>query len=136
VARTLPDPLPMEELAELDMILYQSPSRFRTLVEGSLEQAGAYPRISMEFDSHEAVRAAALAGYGVAVVPLEAVGEEIGGGMLVRLRVSGLPDIMRTTCLVSRRGTAMLPAVENFVRLTLERYGRQPVRRPRRHAVT
>jgi DNA-binding transcriptional LysR family regulator len=124
VARALPDPLPLEQLAEVDMILYQSPSRFRTLVEASLEQAGAYPHVAMEFDSHEAVRAAALAGYGVGVVPLEAVQEEIAAGALVRLQVAGLPEIKRTTCLVQRRGATPLPAVENFVRLTLARYGR------------
>ncbi|MFN8556075.1 MAG: LysR family transcriptional regulator [Dehalococcoidia bacterium] len=67
VARALPQPLPLERLADLDMILYQSPSRFRTLVEAALDAAGAYPHIAMEFDSHEAVRAAAVAGYGVAM---------------------------------------------------------------------
>jgi DNA-binding transcriptional LysR family regulator len=132
IARALADPLPLAEMAEIDLILYQSPSRFRTLVEASLEQAGAYPRIAMEFDSHEAVKAAALAGYGVAVVPLEAVQEETARGALVRLRVSGLPEINRTTCLVQRRGATALPAVDNFVRLTLERYGRQTTRRQRR----
>lgn len=134
LARALPDPLPLEALAEVDMILYQSPSRFRTLVEAWLEQAGAYPRIAMEFDSHEAVRAAALAGYGVAVVPYEAVQEEIAAGRLVRLRVTGLPEINRSTCLVRRRGAADPPAVENFVRLVLERYGHQVTHRTRARA--
>jgi DNA-binding transcriptional LysR family regulator len=132
VARALPDPLPLERLTELDMILYQAPSRFRTMVEAALEQAGAYPRIAMEFDSHEAVRLAALAGYGVAVVPFEAVQADIAAGTLLQLHVSGLPEINRTTCLVRRRSAPGLPAVENFVRLTLERYGRQPAHRPPR----
>ena len=122
VARVLPDPLPLEGLAGLDMILYEAPSRFRTLVDASLEQAGAYVHIAMEFDSHEAVRSAALAGYGVGVVPFEAVQQEISAGTLVRLRVAGLPEITRTTCLVQRRGTSPLPAVDNFVKLTLERH--------------
>jgi DNA-binding transcriptional LysR family regulator len=136
VARGLPEPLHLEDLADIDMILYQAPSRFRTLVEASLGEAGAYPRIAMEFDSHEAVRAAALAGYGVAVVPLEAAGEELAQERLIRLRVAGMPEIVRTTCLVQRRGTEHLPAVDNFVRLTLERYGHQPARLPRRGAAS
>lgn len=135
VARGLPDPLPLEQLAELDMILYQSPSRFRTLVEAALEQAGAYPHVSMEFDSHEAVRDAALAGYGVAMAPLEAVQQDIGSGALRRLTVAGLPEIRRTTCLVQRRGATAVPAVENFVRLTLARYGRQVSRAVARRAL-
>lgn len=122
VARALPDPLPLEQLAELDIILYQAPSRFRTLVEAAFEAAGAYPHIAMEFDSHEAVRSAALAGYGVAILPFEAVQEEIADGRLVRLAVAGLPEIKRTTCLVQRRAATAVPAVENFVRLTLDHY--------------
>ena len=142
VARTLPSPLSLEDLTELDMILYQAPSRFRTLVEAALEQAGAYPRIAMEFDSHEAVRAAALGGHGVAVVPLEAVQADIAAGALARLHIGGLPPIHRVTCLVQRRGAAALPAVANFVRLTLERYRRpselakQGTDSPQRHTGT
>ena len=126
LAGTLPDPLPIEQLTAVDMILYQAPSRFRTLVEAALEQAGAAPRVAMEFDSHEAVRSAALAGYGVAIVPFEAVQGEIASGALVRVMVEGLPEINRITCLVRRRGASDLPAVSNFVRLTLERYRVQP----------
>lgn len=124
VAAELPDPIPLEHLPELDMILYQAPSRFRTLVDAAFEEAGAYPTVTMEFDSHEAVTSAALAGYGVAMVPLEAVRAELEDSRLARLRVAGLLEINRTTCLVRRRGGASLPAVENFVRLVLERYER------------
>ena len=124
VAQGLPDPIPLEEMPNLDMILYQSPSRFRTLVDAAFEQAGAYPRVAMEFDSHEAVRSAALAGWGVAMMPLEGVQAEIITGSLIRLHAAGLPPINRTICLVRRRGTPPLPSVDNFVRLVLDRYGR------------
>jgi DNA-binding transcriptional LysR family regulator len=122
IAKGLGNPLPLEQLAELDMILYEAPSRFRTLVDAALEQAGAYANVAMEYDSHEAVRSAALASWGVAMMPLEGVQSEIADGRLVRLRVDGLPDIQRTICLVRRRGAPELPAVENFVRLVLDRY--------------
>ncbi len=122
-ARALPDPLPLEQLAELDMILFQAPSRFRTHVDAELEQAGVYPRIMMEFDSHEAVRTAAQMGYGVAMVPHQAVAAELQNGTLVELHVDGLPPIKRTTCLVLRRNTRLLPAPSNFIRLLLSRYG-------------
>lgn len=131
VAESLPSPLPLEQIAELDMILYQSPSRFRTLVEAALEEAGAYPQVAMEFDSHEAVTTAALGGYGVALVPNEAVQDELADGRLVRIQVAGLPEINRTTCLVRRRNGPELPAVANFVRLTLERYGHVVAHLPR-----
>ncbi len=123
-AAGLPSPLPLEMLAELDMILFQAPSRFRTHVDAELEQAGVYPTITMEFDSHEAVRTAAQMGYGVGMVPRQAVAAELENGSLVELHVTGLPPITRTTCLVVRRtGTPLLPAATNFIRLLLERYG-------------
>jgi len=126
LAATLPDPLPAEMLSDLDMALYQAPSRFRTHVDAALEQAGIYPRITMEFDSHEAVRTAAELGYAIAMVPRQAVAAALEQGTLVELHVSGLPPIARATCLVTRRsGTPLLPAAQNFVRLILERY-RQP----------
>jgi DNA-binding transcriptional LysR family regulator len=124
VAAQLPDPIPLEHLAELDMILYESPSRFRTLVDAALEQAGVYPTVAMEFDSHEAVRSAALAGWGVAMMPFEGVQSEVEDGRLVRLGVDGLPAINRAICLVRRRGAPSLPAVDNFIRLVLDRYER------------
>lgn len=124
VAESLPDPIPLESLPNLDMILYEAPSRFRTLVDAAFEQAGAYPTVAMEFDSHEAVRSAALAGWGVAMMPLEGVQADIADGSLVRLRVDGLQTINRTICLVRRRGAPPVPSVDNFVRLVLDRYGR------------
>jgi DNA-binding transcriptional LysR family regulator len=126
VAQGLPDPIPLEMLAELDLILYQAPSRFRTLIDAALEQAGVYARVSMDLDSHEAVRTAVSLGYGVALVPREAVTSELESGTLVQLNVAGLPPITRTTSLVLRRRDPMrLPAVENFVRMILDRYGQQ-----------
>jgi len=123
LAARLPDPIPLEVLSEQDLILYQAPSLFRTLVDGALEQAGVYARVAMEFDSHEAVRSAVNFGYGIALVPQEAVTEDLAQGRLLQLHVEGLAPITRTTSLVlRRRDSSRLPAVANFVRLVVERY--------------
>lgn len=123
VAATLPQPTPIEMMADLDLILYEAPSRFRTQVDAALEHAGVYARVAMELDSHEAVRTAVSLGYGVALVPREAVAAELASGALVQLNITGLPPISRTTSLVlRRRDSGRLPAVENFVRIILERY--------------
>lgn len=123
LAQTLPRPLSLSQLSEMDMILYQAPSRFRTLVDAALESAGVCARVAMEFDSHEAVRTAVLHAYGIALVPQEAVTGELAAGSLERLDVDGLPPIIRTTSLVlRRRDPNRLPAAVNFVRLILERY--------------
>jgi DNA-binding transcriptional LysR family regulator len=123
LAASLPNPLHAEALSEIDMALYQTPSRFRTHVDAELEQAGIYPRITMEFDSHEAVRTAAEQGYAIAMAPRQAVAAALASGSLVELHVVGLPPIARPTCLVTRRtGTPQLPAVQNFIHLLVQRY--------------
>ncbi len=123
VAQDLPNPIPLEVLAELEMIGYQAPSRFRTLVEATLEQVGVYPQVAMEFDSHEAVKTMVVLGYGAAMVPESAVSAELRSGALVELQVQTLPEIARTTCMLLRRdGGARGPAVTNFIRLVLDHY--------------
>lgn len=123
LAERLPKPLKPEHLAELDMILYQSPSRFRTVVEAHLEAAGVVPRVAMEFDNHEAVTTMVVLGYGVAMVPLAAVVEELESGQLVELQVENLPPLQRTTCLILRRDQPTRPqAAGNFINLVLDRY--------------
>lgn len=122
-AAGLPQPLPVEALNEIDLVLFESPSRFRALVDAALQNSGVIPRIAMEFDSHEAVRAAAMLGRGIALVPQQAVPEDLAAGRLVRIDIEGLDPIVRKTCLVLRRGDNLdLPAVRNFVWLALARY--------------
>lgn len=123
VARDLPNPLPLESLAELEMISYQAPSRFRTLVESALEQVGVYPQVAMEFDSHEAVKMMVVMGYGAAMVPESCVGAELKSGALVEIKVENLPEIARTTSMLLRRdGGTAVPAVRNFINLVIDRY--------------
>jgi DNA-binding transcriptional LysR family regulator len=122
-AETLPRPLPVEALGELDVILFESPSRFRAIVDAALQNAGVIPRIAMELDSHEAVRRAVLLGRGLAIVPHQAVPEDLASGRLVEIEVAGLDPIVRRTALVLRRGDNLeLPPIRNFVWLALARY--------------
>lgn len=117
-AAALPSPLPLQRLAQEDLIAYQSPSRFRTLVEAHLEQAGLYPQMAMELDSHEAVKTMVNLGYGIAMVPRTAVAAELTAGTLTELAVPDLPPLSRTTCLLlpKNRGTST-PAVAEFIGL-------------------
>ncbi len=87
------------------MISYQAPSRFRTFVDSMLEQHGVFPNVTMEFDSHEAVKLMVELGFGVAMVPKSAVQDDLDTGRLVLLRVDGLSEISRTTSLVMRKDT-------------------------------
>jgi DNA-binding transcriptional LysR family regulator len=122
-AERLESPLPVEALADIDLILFEAPSRFRSLVDAAMQNAGVIPRIAMELDSHEAVRMATMLGRGIALVPQQAVPEDLASGALVRIEIEGLPPIVRKTCLILRRGDNLeAPAIRNFVWLTLARY--------------
>ncbi|MGE5676059.1 MAG: LysR family transcriptional regulator [Mycobacterium leprae] len=120
---SLPNPLPLAELGQLDMISFQAPSRFRTYVDSMLEQYGVYPNVTMEFDSHEAVTLMVEQGFGVAMVPQSAVQDDLDNGRLVQLQVDGLGEIARTTSLlVPRERATRTVAAENLAQLVLEHF--------------
>lgn len=120
---SLPSPLPLERLSEIEMISFQAPSRFRTFVESVLEQHGIYPNVTMEFDSHEAVKLMVEMGFGVAMVPQSAVQDDLDAGRLVKLEVAGLGEIARTTSLVIRRESdGRHVAAENLQQLILDHF--------------
>lgn len=124
LAAGLPSLLPPDLLAQQQLIFYQAPSRFRTLVDAALEQAGVVPQVAMELESHEAVRTMVLGGYGLALVPRCAVESELQAGLLREVKAQGLTGVSRTTCLLLRRDDGPRPqAVEKFLELLLERYG-------------
>jgi DNA-binding transcriptional LysR family regulator len=121
---TLPDPLPLEQLSLLEMISFQAPSRFRTFVDSILEQYGIYPNVTMEFDSHEAVKLMVGLGFGVALVPFSAVRAEIAEGRLCEVTVQGLPAINRTSCLALRKESdRQNPAADNLAAMIVTHFG-------------
>lgn len=119
----LPIPLPVSQLGDVDMIAFQAPSRFRTYVDGILEQAGVQPNYTMEFDSHEAVKLMVAAGFGVAMVPRSAVQADIDAGRLVEVEVKGLPELTRTTSLIIRHDSeGSHPSVGKLVNMILSHF--------------
>lgn len=121
--KTLPEPLPLDQLSQIEMISFQTPSRFRTFVDSILEQHGVFPNVTMEFDSHEAVKMMVELGFGVALVPRSAVEDDLANGRLEELLVEGLPGIYRTTSLVLPREQAYAqPAAESLQRMILSHF--------------
>jgi len=124
VKKRLPDPLPLDQLSQVEMISFQAPSRFRTFVDSVLEQYGVYPNVTMEFDSHEAVRLMVELGFGVAMVPRSAVRQDLETGRLVPLTVDGLGEIVRTTSLLLPKGEERRhAAAQKLLELILEYFG-------------
>lgn len=121
---SLPDPLPLEQLSVLEMISFQAPSRFRTFVDSILEQYGIYLNVTMEFDSHEAVKLMVGLGFGLALVPASAVRAELAEGRLCEVAVEGLQPISRTSCLALRRESDRKnPAADNLAAMILAHFG-------------
>jgi DNA-binding transcriptional LysR family regulator len=122
-AATLEPRLSLSDLARLPVIAYVKGARFRMTTDLMLEQVGISPNVVMEFDNHEAIKAMARLGFGVALEPASAVEGDLAAGHLVGLSVPGLPDSSRTTSLILRRDENRPPAVEAFIRLLENRFG-------------
>ncbi|AUW95004.1 LysR family transcriptional regulator [Sulfobacillus sp. hq2] len=99
-ARKLPSQISLEELAHMDFISYQTPSRFRAFMDGMLEQHGIIPHVLMEFNSHDLVKSMVKVGLGVAFVPDSVVAEDLANGTLTAIEVPELPPLARTTSLI------------------------------------
>lgn len=118
----LPDPVVRDDLGRLPVIGYQRGSRYRSFVDAALEGLGIHPQVVMEFDSHEATKAVAALGLGIALVPASAARRDLQEGKLVEVRVQGLPRIARTTCMILRRDGRLSPAAENLAGFIRERF--------------
>ena len=117
LARAWPQPLPLDMVGALDFISYQAPSRFRTFIDSALEQQGVIPRVLMEFNSQEAVRAMVLLGLGVAFMPRSVVDGDIAAGRLVEVRVENLPPLSRVASLLLPADGHPTPGIVAFADL-------------------
>lgn len=118
----LPRTLTMAQLSRLSMISFQKASKFRTYLDHVLDEYGIHSEITMEFDSHEAVKTMVGLGFGVAMIPYSSVREDVAQGRLVTHNIEGLPEIARMTCLLLRRQRGLPPAVSAFADLVRKRY--------------
>lgn len=110
------------DLSAMPMIAYERASKFRAYVDASFEAAGITPDIIMEFDSHQAVKAMVIAGFGVAMMPSSAVAEDISKGRLVELKILGFEELGRVTSLIIRRDRHQSPPVHAFLSLVREQF--------------
>ncbi len=99
-ARNLPGRLSLSELSHMDFISYQTPSRFRSFMDGMLEQRGIIPHVLMEFNSHDLVKSMVKVGLGVAFMPNSVAAEDLANNTLAVIDVPDLPPLARTTSLI------------------------------------
>jgi DNA-binding transcriptional LysR family regulator len=113
-------PLTVRSLAPHLLLLREPPVLAHQRVLELLERSGVKPTI-VELGSTEAVKAAAIAGKGIAVLPLTTVAGEVASGALLRCAVDGF-DPHRTVFLATLPRTPLSPVAESFVSLMREQH--------------
>lgn len=96
------------------LLVREPGSGTRAVFEAFCQAHGARPSRRQQLGSLEAVKAGVRAAMGVAVVPEEAVAEELRAGTLVRLDVAGLP-LIRSWCVTHPRARHLTPVAERFM---------------------
>lgn len=125
-AARLPVRLTAHDLAGLDLISYQAPSRFRSFVDGMLEQYGVLPRVLMEFNSHEAIKSMVELGLGVAWMPESVVEEDLQSGRLQTLNVDGMEEMARVTSLILPAHGHSTPSLQFLLASFIELFAVDP----------
>lgn len=111
----------VETFAHHVLLLREPPVLAHERVMGLLERCGVRPKV-VELGSTEAVKAAALAGRGVAVLPRTTVADEIAAGSLSGRSVEGF-EPSRTVYLGALSRTPLSASGESFVCLMRDWYG-------------
>ena len=113
------DSLSAVDLVGESVFLTELGCSYRNRFERTLIQAGAHPRVRMEFQSIEAIKRCVAMGLGVAALPLVAVAREIEEGEIVAMKWDdGSLDV--ATHLAWSETRWVTPAMEMFVRTARE----------------
>ena len=115
----------VDQVRDARLILFDRTSSFYDLTRALFRPGGSPPRGVLELDNIDAAKHMVLAGLGVALLPLTAVGEELEDGRLLRIQLIGTPPIERRIVAVRRRDRELpAPAVDAFWTLLGEVSGR------------
>lgn len=107
-------PLALEDLRKQKFILYQKGSRIENLISQYFTEARFQPQVIMRFDNAEAIKAMIRAGFGISMLPMWVVDEEIKRGLLSVIRQRERPLVSHLE-LVSRKTNVLSSAVHAFI---------------------
>jgi DNA-binding transcriptional LysR family regulator len=105
--------VPLDQLCEQPLILREGGSGSRWCLEQALARAGKSLQdlhIALELGSNEAIKEAVLRGLGLAVLSDHAVRQEVEGGKLHAVQVTGLPLVRQMFVVWDRRRALPIPA--------------------------
>jgi len=92
-----------EELADVELILFDRASSYRDLTAAFLRDAGVTPAGLMEVDNIDATKKMIEQGLGVALLPQTAVRAELGDGTLRAVRIADASPPRRQIVAIRRR---------------------------------
>jgi DNA-binding transcriptional LysR family regulator len=113
----------LEELAAQPLLMQQTGSGVRAVLEGALRASGTRMqdlRVEMELGLQQSVKAAVLDGLGITVISRLAVATEVDDGLLVALAIEG-HDLVRDFSVVRASGRTPTRLTTVFVDFCRER---------------
>jgi molybdate transport repressor ModE-like protein len=102
-------------LSQETLLTRELGSSTQALADAELAAAGVKPASSWQLGSSDAVKRAAQAGLGYALVSRYTIAEEVGDGRLEAFRIAGRPPLERQFVVVSLAGRRRTPAESGFL---------------------
>jgi LysR family transcriptional activator of glutamate synthase operon len=113
----------MDQVVKEPLILFQSDSVSRRLVDEKFAEAGLTPRVVMAMRSPEAMRKLVEAGVGISFLPFLTVQDALKSGALKEVRVKNV-SMSREIGLAWKRGRYLSPAIQSLLAAIADKFGR------------
>jgi DNA-binding transcriptional LysR family regulator len=120
--------VPLERLAELPLVVYESGSNTRRVIDRCFEEAQVAARVAMETENVEIIKAMVAGGLGVSIIPFAACAREVRAGRLAFRPIRGR-QLVRETGWVMLKSEHPPKAVVELMRVfddLRERFGTRP----------
>jgi DNA-binding transcriptional LysR family regulator len=85
-----------KDLARQTFVLFESGSNSRRVIDQFFVREQIAPKVAMETENVEIIKAFVRAGLGVAIVPYQAIAREVHAGALNYARIAGAPIVRET----------------------------------------
>jgi DNA-binding transcriptional LysR family regulator len=93
----------LDEMAGEQLVLFDRTSSYAELTNAVFRGAGVRPEGVMELDNIDAAKKMVQEGFGVALIPLTAVADELEAGLLRRIQIEDAEPLRRQIVAVRRR---------------------------------
>lgn len=106
--------LTLAALGKEPFIAFESGLAIRTAIDRALADAGAKPRIVLEFDNVETILRAVECKSGVSILPEPAAASEVAKGVLASVAIEG-PPLVRPLAIIHRRERPLPELAKQFL---------------------